>query len=212
MQRRRSGVGITGLPAFAFARGALRTARSQCLQGRRPPATKPATWGSQPRRAVTRARATLRPSGISRHEPTSAQPPERAVHPHLDHTPSAPTAALHRTRVARRCSSAGWTPPIGGDVTTTPVPGANAQLPFGQALRDRESGGPIIDRHSWRSRRAPSPRGLVRSHTRIRLAGNTRQARTPSMGRASTPTVRGEGACRSRHLCGPASAPSLSLS
>ncbi len=29
MQRRRAGVGITGLPAIAFARGALRTARSQ---------------------------------------------------------------------------------------------------------------------------------------------------------------------------------------
>jgi hypothetical protein len=43
MQRRRSGVGITGLPAIAFARGALRTARSQCLQRRRPPGRRSAT-------------------------------------------------------------------------------------------------------------------------------------------------------------------------
>jgi hypothetical protein len=37
-QRHRLSIGITGLPAIAFARGALRTARSQCLQGgvRRP--------------------------------------------------------------------------------------------------------------------------------------------------------------------------------
>jgi hypothetical protein len=43
MQRRRSGVGITGLPAIAFARRALRTARSQCLQRRRPPGRRSAT-------------------------------------------------------------------------------------------------------------------------------------------------------------------------
>jgi hypothetical protein len=43
MQRRRSGVGTTGLPAIAFARGALRTARSQWLQRRRPPGRRSAT-------------------------------------------------------------------------------------------------------------------------------------------------------------------------
>jgi hypothetical protein len=43
MQRLRSGVGITGLRAIAFARGALRPARSQWLQRRRPPASHSAT-------------------------------------------------------------------------------------------------------------------------------------------------------------------------
>jgi len=214
MQRRRSGVGITGLPAIAFARGALRTARSQWLQRRRPlgrrsatpmPRTQPSGRGWPDYCMARMMRKANREVDVGRRaiasvgQLTTGSPRTRSSAPD-DADDSYPREAVVCAAAARRLLSRRLGSPLSGAQAAPlawPRPGAALSAPAPRRRRRGSasgSGSGCRAVGSPESARRPFPmvmgaRRAVRAGRAPRAAVRSRRARlsSPPPSRATAP-------------------------